>query len=94
MIAGDQTMGNSLMISMVLTIMPRIKVQWTQYNTEVSNRHQQENHWWCTEHFHMTSREPCWCPRTMERLPGWSPKSISQALKCFLVQIISLVPIH
>ena len=29
------------------------------------------------ECFHMTSRRPCWCPKTIKRRPRWCPKPVS-----------------
>ena len=46
------------------------------------------------ECFHMTSRRPCWCPKTMKRRPCWCPKPILWELNSFLMQTISFVPIN
>ena len=46
------------------------------------------------ECFHMTSRRPCWCPKTMKRRPCWCPKPILQELNSFLMQTLSFVPIY
>ena len=35
------------------------------------------------ECFHMTSRPPYWCPKTMKRRPCWSPKPIFWELELF-----------
>ena len=35
------------------------------------------------ECFHMTSRRPYWCPKTMKRRPCWSPKPIFWELELF-----------
>ena len=44
--------------------------------------------------FHMTSRRPYWCPKTMERRPCWCPKPILWELSSFLMQTLSFVPIN
>ena len=44
------------------------------------------------ECFHMTSRRPYWCPKTMERRPCWCPKPILWELNSFLMQTLSFVP--
>ena len=46
------------------------------------------------ERFHMTSRPPYWCPKTMKRRPCWCPKPILWELKSFLMQTLSFVPIN
>ena len=46
------------------------------------------------ECFHMTSRRPYWCPKTMKRQPCWCPKPILWELNCFLMQTFSFVPIN
>ena len=44
--------------------------------------------------FHMTSRRPYWCPKTMKRRPYWCPKPIFWKLNSFLMQTVSFVPIN
>ena len=44
------------------------------------------------ECFHMTSRRPYWCPKTMKRRPCWCPKPILWELNSFLMQTLSFVP--
>ena len=46
------------------------------------------------ECFHMTSRRPYWCPKTMKRRPCWCPKPILRELNSFLMQTPSFVPIN
>ena len=46
------------------------------------------------ECFHMTSRRPCWCPKTMKRRPCWCPKPVLWELNSFLMQTLSFVPIN
>ena len=46
------------------------------------------------ERFHMTSRRPCWCPKTMKRRPYWCPEPILWGLNSFLMQTLSFVPIN
>ena len=46
------------------------------------------------ECFHMTSRRPYWCPKTMKRRPCWCPKLILWELNSFLMQKLSFVPIN
>ena len=46
------------------------------------------------ECFHMTSRRPCWCPKTMKRRPCWCPKPIPWELYSFLMKTLSFVPIN
>ena len=46
------------------------------------------------ECFHMTSRRPYWCPKTMKRPPSWCPKPILWELNSFLMQMLSFVPIN
>ena len=43
------------------------------------------------ECFHMTSRQPYWCPKTMKRRPCWCPKLILWELVSFLMQKLSFV---
>ena len=50
--------------------------------------------WQCIECFHMTSRRPYWCPKTMKRQPCWCPKQILWELNFFLMQTLSFVPIN
>ena len=42
----------------------------------------------------MTSRRPCWCPKTMKRRPCWCPKPVLWELNSFLMQTLSFVPIY
>ena len=53
---------------------------------------------WCTckviECFHMTSRRPYWCLKTMKRGPCWCPKPILWELNTFLMQTLSFVSIN
>ena len=44
--------------------------------------------------FHMTSRRPYWCPKTIKRSPCWCPKPILWELNSFLMQTLSFVPIN
>ena len=46
------------------------------------------------ECFHMTSRRPYWCPKTMKRRPCWFPKPILWEFNSFLMQTLSFVPIN
>ena len=46
------------------------------------------------ECFHMTSRRPYWCPKTMKRRPCWCPKPVPWELYSFLMQMLSFVPIN
>ena len=46
------------------------------------------------ECFHMTSRRPYWCPKTMKQRPCWCPKLIFWELNSFLMQTLSFVPIN
>ena len=46
------------------------------------------------ECFHMTSRRPYWCPKTMKRRPCWCPKPVLWDLNSFLMQTLSFVPIN
>ena len=46
------------------------------------------------ECFHMTSRQPYWCPKTMKRRPCWCPKRVLWELNSFLMQTLSFVPIN
>ena len=46
------------------------------------------------ECFHMTSRQPYWCPKTMKRRPCWCPKPILWEFNSFLMQTLSVVPIN
>ena len=46
------------------------------------------------ESFHMTSRRPFWCPKTMKRRPCWCSKPILWELNSFLMQTLSFVPKH
>ena len=48
----------------------------------------------CIECFHMTSRRPYWCPKTMKRRPCWCPKPILWELNSLLMQTLSFVPIN
>ena len=45
------------------------------------------------ECFHMTSRRPYWCPKTMKRRPCWCPKPVLWELNSFLMQTLSFVPV-
>ena len=58
------------------------KLKWERCST----------HW--IECFHMTSRWPYWCPKTMKRWPCWCPKPILWELNSFLMQTLSFVPIN
>ena len=46
------------------------------------------------ECFHMTSRWPYWCSKTMKRRPYWGTKTILWELNSFLMQTLSFVPIN
>ena len=46
------------------------------------------------ECFHMTSRRPYWCPKTMKRRPCWCPKQILWEFNSFLMQTPSFLPIY
>ena len=46
------------------------------------------------ECFHMTSRRPYWCPKTIKRRPCWCSKPILWELQSFLVQTLSFVSIN
>ena len=46
------------------------------------------------ECFHMTSRRPYWCSKTMKRRPCWCPKPVLWELNSFLMQTLSFVPIN
>ena len=46
------------------------------------------------ECFHMTSRRPYWCPKTIKRRPCWCSKPILWELHSFLVQTLSFVSIN
>ena len=46
------------------------------------------------ECFHMTSRRPYWCPKTMKRQPCWCSKPVLWELNSFLMQTPSFVPIN
>ena len=45
-------------------------------------------------HFHMTSRRPYWCFKTMKRRPCWSPRQILWELNTFLMQTLYFVSIN
>ena len=44
--------------------------------------------------FHMTSRRPYCCPKTMKRRPCWCPKVVLWELNSFVMQTLSFVPIN
>ena len=44
--------------------------------------------------FHMTSRQPYLCPKTMKRRPCLCPKPVLWELNSFLMQTLSFVPIN
>ena len=44
--------------------------------------------------FHMTSRRPYWCPKTMKRRPYWCPKPVLWELNTFFMQTLSFVAIN
>ena len=46
------------------------------------------------ECFHMTSRRPYWCPKTMKRRPCWCPEPFLWELSSFLMQTLSFVSIN
>ena len=46
------------------------------------------------EDFHMTSRCPYWCPKTMKRRSCWRPKVVLWELNSFVMQTLSFVPIN
>ena len=46
------------------------------------------------ECFHMTSRRPYWCPKTMKRRPCWCPKPVLWDFNSFLMQTLPFVPIN
>ena len=45
------------------------------------------------ECFHVTSRRPYWCPKTMKRRPCWCPKPVLWELNSFLMRTLSFFPI-
>ena len=62
----------------------------TKRPTAITYRESQES----IECFHMTSRRPYWCPKTMKRRPCWCPKPDLWELNSFLMQTLSFVPIN
>ena len=46
------------------------------------------------EHFHMTSRRPYWCSKTIKRRPCWSTKQILWELNSFLMSTLHFVSIN
>ena len=48
----------------------------------------------CIDCFHMTSRQPYWCSKTMKRRPCCCPKLILWELNSFIIQTLSFVPIN
>ena len=48
----------------------------------------------CTERFHMTSRQPYWCSKTMKRLPCWCSKPVLCERNLLHMLKLSLVPIN
>ena len=46
------------------------------------------------ECFHMTSRRPYWCRKTMKLRPCWCPKPVLWELNSFLMLTLSFVPIN
>ena len=46
------------------------------------------------EYFHMTSRRPYWCPKTMKLRPSWCSKLVLWELNSFLMQTLSFVPLN
>ena len=46
------------------------------------------------ECFHMTSRRPYWCSKTMKRLPCWCPKPVPWEFNSFLMQTLSFAAIN
>ena len=46
------------------------------------------------ECFHMASRRPYWCPKTIKRRPFWCLKPILWQLNSLLMQTLSFVPIN
>ena len=48
----------------------------------------------CTERFHMTSRQPYWCSKTMKRLPRWCSKPVLCERNLLHMLKLSLVPIN
>ena len=46
------------------------------------------------ECFHMTSRRPYWCPKTMKRWPCWCTELILWELNSFLMQTLSFAPMN
>ena len=46
------------------------------------------------ECFHMTSRRPCWCPKTKKWRPCWCPKRNLWELNSIFMQILSFVSVN
>ena len=46
------------------------------------------------ECFHVTSRRPCWCPKTKERRPCWCPQLILRESSSFIMQTFSFVSVE
>ena len=66
----------------ILTLKPRSHDRILIYRT------------WTIECFHMTSRRPYWCPKTMKRRRSWCSKPVLWALNSFLMQTLSFVPLN
>ena len=46
------------------------------------------------EYFHMTSRRPCWCPKTKKWRPCWCPKLNLWELNSIFMRILSFVSVN
>ena len=87
MVFQEKTFGRTACF--ILTLTGRAKVQ--SWQTKIIYCC---NYILCIECFHMTSRRPYWCPKTMKRRPCWCPKLILWELNSFLMQTLSFVTMN
>ena len=86
MINDRKSCDNSLLLWQPISNLRLPRVPWLFTTVATFNN--------IIECFHMTSRWPSWCPKTMKWQPSWYPKPILWELNSFLMQMLSFVPIN
>ena len=60
----------------IIKFKPRIKLNHNTYSLFLCFNISLCRYFICFEHFHKSSRKPCWCFKTMKRRPCWCTKEL------------------
>ena len=81
----------------IITITKTRSSLWSRHKNLIGSARADSNgcvFWLVIECFHMTSRRPYWCPKTMKQRPCLCLKPVLWELNSFLMQTLSFVPIN